>query len=77
MCGGGGGGGVFRSVIDSMMMNGYLRWPKWLTFHFHTTSQFRILNSEIRILNSEFRNLHYEFGIRNCEVIVMWTRGNR
>ena len=28
-----------------------VRWPKWLTFHFHTTSQFRILKSE-------FRNLH-------------------
>ena len=23
-----------------------LRWPKWLTFHFHTTSQFRILHCE-------------------------------
>ena len=23
-----------------------VRWPKWLTFHFHSTSQFRILKSE-------------------------------
>ena len=33
-----------------------LRWPKWLTFHVHTTSQFRILNSEFRNLHCEFRN---------------------
>ena len=38
------------------LSNIVLRWPKWLTFHFHTTSQFRIPNSEIRYLNSEFRN---------------------
>ena len=25
-----------------------LRWPKWLTIYFHTTSQFRILNSEFQ-----------------------------
>ena len=32
------------------------------------------------IPNSEFRNLHYEFrefGIRNCEVYVIWTSGTR
>ena len=39
-----------------------LRWPKWLTFHFHTTSQFRILNSE-------FRNLHYEFRDSELEIV--------
>ena len=44
-----------------------LRWLKWLTFHFHTTSQFRILNSEICTAN---------FGIRNCEVYVLWASGN-
>ena len=38
-----------------------LRWPKCLTFHFHTTSQFRISNSEFRIPNSEFRILNSEF----------------
>ena len=31
----------------------YVRWPKWLTFDFRTTSQFRIPNSEFRIRNSE------------------------
>ena len=41
--------------------------PKWLTFHFHTTSQFRILNSEICTAN---------FGIRNCEVYIIWANGN-
>ena len=44
-----------------------LRWPKWLTFRFHTTSQFRILNSEICTAN---------FGIRNCEVYVVWANGS-
>ena len=38
-----------------------VRWPKWLTFHFHTTSQFRIPNSEIRSANFGIRNS--EFGI--------------
>ena len=38
-----------------------LRWLKWLTFHFHTTSQFRIPNSEFRNMHCEFRNS--EFGI--------------
>ena len=37
------------------------------SFHFHTTSQFRIPNSEICIAN---------FGIRNCEVYVVWANGN-
>ena len=44
-----------------------LWWPNWLTFHFHTISQFRILNSEFRNSNSEFRILKFtlrlsEFG---------------
>ena len=38
-----------------------------VTFHFHTTSQFRIPNSEICTAN---------FGIRNCEVYVVWASGN-
>ena len=45
----------------------YLRWPKWLTFHFHTTSQFRIPKFALRIS---------EFGIRNCEVYIIWASGN-
>ena len=45
-----------------------VRWPKWLTFHIPYTSQFRILNFEICTTN---------FGIRNCEVYVMWTSGKR
>ena len=28
------------------------------------------------IPNSEFRNLHYNFGIRNCEVYIIWASGN-
>ena len=36
--------------------------------HFHTTSHFRILNSEICTTN---------FGIRFCEVYVMWASSNR
>ena len=39
---------------------GYVvRWPKWLTFHFHTTSQFRILNSEFRNPNSEISRTNW------------------
>ena len=57
-------------VIDKW----YLRWPKWLTFHFHTTSQFRISNSEFRI--PKFALQISEFGIRNCEVYVVWASGN-
>ena len=53
----------------------FLRWPKWLTFHFHTTSQFRIPNSEFRIPNSEICTTN--FGIRNCEVYIIWASGNR
>ena len=34
-----------------------LRWPKWLTFHFHTTSQFRIPKFTLRI--SEFGIVKY------------------
>ena len=30
-----------------------VRWSKWLTFQFHTTSRFRIQNSEFRIRNRE------------------------
>ena len=52
----------------------YLRWPKWLTFHFHTTSQFRIPNSEFRI--PKFALRISEFGMRNCEVYVVWASGN-
>ena len=51
-----------------------LRWPNWLTFHFHTTSQFRILNSKFRIPKFALRIL--EFGIRICEVYVVWASGN-
>ena len=36
-------------------------WIKWLTFHFHTTSQFRISNYEFRILKFALRIS--EFGI--------------
>ena len=32
-------------------------------------------NSEFRILNSEICTTN--FGIRNCEVYVMWASGNR
>ena len=42
--------------------------PNGSLFFFHTTSQFRILNSEICTTN---------FGIRNCEVCVMGASGNR
>ena len=45
----------------------YVRWPKWLTFHFQTTSQFRIPKFALRIS---------EFGIRNCEVYIIWASGN-
>ena len=45
----------------------FLRWPKWLTFHFHSTSQFQIPNSEICTTN---------FGIQNCEVYILWASGN-
>ena len=59
-----------------------IRWPKWLTFHFHTTSHFRILNSEFWSSNSKFWIPNSEicttnFGIRNCEVYIMWASGNR
>ena len=37
-----------------------VRWPKWFTFYFHTTSQFRIPKFALRIS---------EFVIRNCEVV--------
>ena len=37
-------------------------------------SGFRILNSEFRILNSEICTMN--FGIRDCEVYVMWASGN-
>ena len=49
--------------------------PKWLTFNFHTTSQFRILNSEFRNPISEICTKN--FGIRNCEIYVMWTSAKR
>ena len=55
------------SFMRSLKNGPILRWPKWLTFHFYTTSQFRILNSEICTAN---------FGIRNCEVYVVWASGN-
>ena len=48
---------------------GELRWHKWITFHFHTTSQFRIPNSEFRI--PKFALRIWEFGIRNCEVYII------
>ena len=44
----------FLSMIELVSL--LLRWPKWLTFHFHTTSQLRIPNSQFRIPYSEFRN---------------------
>ena len=44
----------------------FLRWPKWLTFHLHTTSQFRIPNSEICTANFGIRNS--DFGIRNSKL---------
>ena len=44
-----------------------VRLPKWPTFHFHTTSQFRIPKFALRIS---------EFGIWNCEVYVVWASGN-
>ena len=47
---------LFDSVSASNSICRELQWPKWLTFHFHTTSQFRILNSEFRNLHCEFRN---------------------
>ena len=43
----------------------YVRWPKWLTFHFHTVSQFRILISEFRI--QKFILRISECWIRNSE----------
>ena len=46
----------FLFILSVQEVNRKLRWPKWLTFHFHTTSQFRILNSEFRNLHCEFRN---------------------
>ena len=33
-------------------------------------------NSEFRTLNSEFRFYTANFGIRNCEVYVIWASGN-
>ena len=44
--------------ITIILYNGKLRWPKWLTFHFHTTSQFRNLHYEFR--NSEFGLVKYK-----------------
>ena len=51
--------------------------------HFSFPYYFAIPNSEFRIKNSEFRIPKFvlqicttNFGIRNCEVCVMWARGN-
>ena len=70
-----------NEVLLGILFNGTIeinisivRWPKWLTFHFHTTSQFRIPNSEFQIPNSEIRNA--KFGTRDCEVYVVWASGN-
>ena len=43
-------------------------------FPFQTTSQFRIPNSEFRIPNPEISTTN--FGIRNCEVYIIWASGN-
>ena len=51
-----------------------LRWPKWLSFRFHTISHFRTLNSELRI--PKFILRISEFWIRNCVVYVMRASGN-
>ena len=47
---------LFRRYID-MYYNRQVRLPKWLTFHFHTTSQFRIPKFALRI--SEFGIVKY------------------
>ena len=43
--------------------------------HFSFIYYFTILNSEFRIPNFEICTTN--FGIRNCEVYVMWASGNR
>ena len=45
------------SVFETLKFYCILRWPKWLTFHFHTTSQFRIPKFALRI--SEFGIVKY------------------
>ena len=44
--------GLKGLVDDVSLLQTLLRWPKWLTFHFHTTSQFRIPKFAVKI--SEF-----------------------
>ena len=45
--------------------------------HFSFPYYFTIPNSEFRILNPNSEICTTNFGIRNCEVYVMWTSGNR